>query len=357
MTETDHRIERDTLGEVRVPANAYYGAQTARALENFPVSGLRLQPEFVRAQALIKLAAARANTAAGRLDKPIGDALVKAAQEILDGAHMDQFVVDVFQAGAGTSQNMNVNEVLANRANEILGRPLGSGGPVHPNDHANMGQSTNDTIHTAIHIAALCLIHEALLPAIDGLAGELEAKAREFDHIVKSGRTHMQDAVPIRLGQEIGACATMLRLGRDRVARASEGLRELAIGGTAVGTGLNTHAGYKDYVIEVIREAAGLEFAKAADPFEAMQNFDAVVEVAGSLRTLVTSLRKIAADVRRPWMPLSSVARWAGASRLREHSSSSSTAYPCRPATAYSWGTILGGTSLGLRPSAWTPCY
>jgi fumarate hydratase class II len=295
--EKDYRIEHDTLGKVKVPKGVYYGAQTQRAVVNFPVSGVRLQPSFVRAQAVIKRAAARSNLEGGKLDEKIARALMQAADEVRAGDFDDQFVVDVFQAGAGTSQNMNINEVLANRANEILGGKLGEYKPVHPNDHANMGQSTNDTIHTAIHIAALCAIREHLLPAIQELADALGRKSKEFDGIVKSGRTHMQDAVPVRLGQEFGAWSAMIRSGHRRVEQSSEGLRELAIGGSAVGTGLNTDPKYRDRMVEYISEYAARRFRTAENAFEAMQSFGAVVEMSGGLRTLATSLRKIAADL------------------------------------------------------------
>ena len=292
------RTEHDTLGKVRVPCDAYYGAQTQRAVENFPISGLRLPAAFVRAQAVIKRAAARANMAAGSLTQEVGEALVAATDEVIRGKFADQFVVDVFQAGAGTSQNMNMNEVLANRANELLGGERGVYDRVHPNDHANMAQSTNDTIHTAIHIATVCEIHGRLLPTVGRLAEALEDKAVEFDHIVKAGRTHLQDAAPVRLGQEFGAYATMARLGQRRVEAACDGLRPLCIGGTAVGTGLNTDPDYRKRVIAYINETTGHVFASADDSFEAMQSLDAVVEMAGALRVLVTSLRKIADDLR-----------------------------------------------------------
>jgi fumarate hydratase class II len=292
-----YRTERDTLGPVKVPWECYYGAQTQRAVDNFPVSGLRLQPSFVRAQAFIKRAAAFANMASGRLDKTVGKAIVRASEEVLAGRYADQFVVDVFQAGAGTSQNMNINEVLANRACEILDGKRGDHSLVHPNDHVNMGQSTNDTIHTAIHIAAYDEIRRKLLPAAAALQAETARKAKRFRGVVKCGRTHMQDAVPITLGQEFGAYATMISNGIRRVERAGDGLLELAIGGTAVGTGLNTDPGYKERVIANISEAAGYEFRAAADPFEAMQSFDAVLEVTGALRVLVSSLRKICSDL------------------------------------------------------------
>ncbi len=292
-----HRVEKDTLGKVKVPGDRYYGAQTQRAVENFPVSGLRLQPSFVRAQAVIKKSAALANMESGRLDAKVGRALTKAADEVMAGRFGDHFVVDVFQAGAGTSQNMNINEVLANRASEMLGGKLGDYSRVHPNDHANMCQSTNDTIHTAIHISAYTEIEERLLPAAGLLEKALRSKARRFSKVVKSGRTHMQDAVPVTLGQEFGAYASMIAGGRRRVGLAADALLELGIGGTAVGTGLNTHAGYRQRVLAHIVGETGYEFKGASDLFEAMQGMDAVVEVAGALRALVTSLRKISGDL------------------------------------------------------------
>ena len=294
----EYRTEHDTLGEVRVPQAAYYGAQTQRAVENFPISGLRLPPAFIRAQAVIKLAAAKANMAAGSLERETGQALVAAAEEVLAGRFDDQFVVDVFQAGAGTSQNMNINEVLANRANELLGGARGVYDRVHPNDHANQAQSTNDTIHAAIHIAAVGETQGRLMPALARLAEALERKSAEFDHIVKPGRTHLQDAAPVRLGQEFGAYARMVRLGQKRIEAACVGLRPLCIGGTAVGTGLNTDRHYRRRVLAHINEATGGEFTSAENLFEAMQGLDAVVEMAGALRVLVTSLRKIADDLR-----------------------------------------------------------
>jgi len=293
-----YRTEHDTLGEVKVPHDAYFGAQTRRAMENFPVSGLRLPTAFVRTQAVIKRAAAKANMAAGLLDKKIGEALVAAAEEIVAGKFTDQFVVDVFQAGAGTSQNMNINEVLANRAGELLGCERGVYDRVHPNDHANMAQSTNDTIHAAIHVAAVCEIRGRLLPAAARLAAALEDKSARFDHVIKAGRTHLQDAAPVRLGQEFGAYARMIRLGEKRIEAACDALTPLCIGGTAVGTGLNTDSNYRKRVVEHISEATGHAFTGAENLFEAMQGMDAVVEMAGALRVLVTSLRKIADDLR-----------------------------------------------------------
>jgi fumarate hydratase class II len=293
-----YRTEKDTLGAVKVPAEAYYGAQTRRAVENFPISGMRLQISFIKAQALIKNAAARANMEAGVLDSVAGGAIVRAAEEIRAGRFDDQFVVDVFQAGAGTSQNMNMNEVIANRAEELLGGRKGTYRLVHPNDHANMSQSTNDTIHAAIHIAAVTESHEKLLPAMELLEKSLEAKSRAFDTVIKCGRTHLQDAVPIRMGQVFGAYAAMVRQGGARVMRSLDGMLALGVGGTAVGTGLNTPPGYGESVIKHIRALAGYEFRLAPDMIEAMQSFGAVVDFAGALRSVVSDLKKIADDFR-----------------------------------------------------------
>jgi fumarate hydratase class II len=292
------RIDHDSLGDVHVPKDAYWGAQTQRAVENFPISGLRLQSAFVRAQAIIKRACAKANMELGELDNEIGEAIVKAAEEVLDGKLLDQFVVDVYQAGAGTSQNMNANEVIANRAIELLGSRKGDYSLVHPNDHVNRGQSTNDTIPTAMHISGLEEITHKLLPALETLREALEGKAREFDPIIKAGRTHLQDAVPMRLGQEFGAYARTIELGIERIEKNAEELKELAIGGNAVGTGINTPSGYKELAVKYINEVTKLDFRPAKNPFEAIQNRDAVVNVSGALRTVATSLIKIADDLR-----------------------------------------------------------
>jgi len=292
------RIDHDSLGEIKVPAEAYWGAQTQRAVENFQISTLRLQPAFIRAQAILKRACAKANVELGQLDPIIGQAIAKATDEILAGKYLDQFVVDVYQAGAGTSQNMNANEVIANRAIEILGGRRGDYEKIHPNDHVNRGQSTNDTIPTAIHISALEEITKKLVPALKKLEEALAAKAKEFDDIIKSGRTHLQDAVPMRLGQEFGAYGRMIALGTQRVEQSAAGLRELALGGNAVGTGINTPKGYKELAVKHINEITMLDFRPADDPFEANQNRDAAVHVSGALRTLATSLTKIADDFR-----------------------------------------------------------
>jgi fumarate hydratase class II len=294
----NYRMERDSMGEVKVPVGAYYGAQTQRAIENFKVSGLRFPLVFIQAQAIIKRAAALANVKADRLKPEIGEALIDAAEEILAGEMADQFVLDIFQAGAGTSQNMNMNEVLSNRACELLGGKKGDTKLVNPNDHANMSQSTNDTIHVAIHIAAYSEIRQRLLPAIEKLEKDLGRKAAEFDHIVKTGRTHLQDAVPMRLGQEFGAYAAMMKNDYRRIQQASEALLEICIGGTAIGTGLNAAPDYRENIIKEINESTGYKFKISPNMFEGMQSFDAVLEVTGALRVLITGLRKIADDFR-----------------------------------------------------------
>ncbi|MBI3659104.1 class II fumarate hydratase [Candidatus Acetothermia bacterium] len=294
----EFRVEKDTLGDVKIPQSAYWGPQTQRAVENFPISGLRLQPAFIRAQALIKKAAALANADLGDLDRKVASVIAQAADEILSGKHLEHFVVDVYQAGAGTSQNMNANEVIANRAIEILGGRRGDHKLVHPNDHVNRGQSTNDTIPTAIHISALEEITHKLVPALEMLHKALAKKTKEFDPIVKSGRTHLQDAVPMRLGQEFGAYGRMIELGIERLKVASEGLKELALGGNAVGTGINTPKGYSEKAVGYIAQMAKLPFVPAKDKFEQIQNRDAVVFVSGALRTVTTSLIKIADDFR-----------------------------------------------------------
>ncbi|HEX2163503.1 MAG TPA: class II fumarate hydratase [Thermoanaerobaculia bacterium] len=293
----DTRIERDSLGEIEVPAAAYYGAQTERARRNFPVSGLTLPHRFLAAMALVKREAARVNAEKGTVPREIADAIVRAADEVIAGRHRGEFPLDVFQTGSGTSTNMNVNEVLANRAAEILGGERGAKS-VHPNDHVNFGQSSNDTIPTAIHVAAYGAVAEELEPALAHLAATLEAKAAELDDVVKIGRTHLQDAVPVRLGQEIGGWAAQARYGLDRLAAARVRLAELALGGTAVGTGLNAAPGFADAVIAGVAAATGHPFRPAPNKFEALAAKDAAVETSGALKTIAVSLTKIANDVR-----------------------------------------------------------
>ncbi len=297
MTQ-DYRIEKDSLGEMRVPAGALYGAQTQRAVLNFPVSGMRPYPAFVWAQALIKRAAAEVNLDLGLLDEKLAAAIVEAAQEVLDGKLQDQFVVDPFQAGAGTSHNMNVNEVIANRANQILGFKLeDSKKPVSPNDHVNMAQSTNDTIPTAIRLGCLWRLDE-LVGAIDGLAGALEGKAREWDDVVKSGRTHLQDAVPVRLGQEFGAYARAIAHDRERIATAGDRLRRLGIGGTATGTGLNAHPEYHERMVRRLSELTSQSLRPSGNLFESMQSMADPADFSASMRTLCITLTRIANDFR-----------------------------------------------------------
>jgi fumarate hydratase class II len=297
MNATEFRIERDSMGEVRVPKQAYYGAQTQRAVENFPISGIGFPPRFVRALAIIKHAAASANQELGLLDSKIADAIRAAASEVMEGKLDKEFVVDIFQTGSGTSTNMNANEVIANRALELLDKERGSK-EVHPNDHVNMSQSSNDVIPTAIHVAALEAIQRELLPALQGLHQALTAKAKEFDRIVKIGRTHLADATPIRLGQEFSGYARQIELSIERVGAAAGGLEELALGGTAVGTGINTHPEFPSRTIKKISQMTELPFREAKNHFEAQAAKDAVVQVSGSLKTLVVSLTKIANDLR-----------------------------------------------------------
>ena len=291
------RMERDTMGELAVPAEAYYGVQTARAIENFPISPLRIPRSVVRAMGMIKRAAASVNHSLGLLDKKQADAIIEAATEVVEGRLDAEFPVDIFQTGSGTSTNMNTNEVISNRATELLGGVRGSK-LVHPNDHVNLGQSSNDVIPTAIHIAASETIQRQLLPALSRLHGALDRKAREFDGIVKIGRTHLQDATPVRLGQEFGGYARQIELGISRMKRAQEALSEVALGGTAVGTGLNCHPDFSARVLTIISGETGCRFAEAANHFEAQSSQDSLVEASGALRTLAVSLMKIANDVR-----------------------------------------------------------
>jgi aspartate ammonia-lyase len=291
------RIERDPLGELPVPADALYGVQTERARLNFPISGLRPNPVFVDAVIWIKKAAALTHRETGRLDPALADAIVRAADEVLGGGHRDQFVVDPYQAGAGTSHNMNCNEVLANRANELLGGKRGDYKPVHPNDHVNMAQSTNDVIPTAIRLGALSLL-PALLAALDRLSAAFLAKGKAFDGILKSGRTHLQDATPIRLGQEFTAYGHTVQRNRDRVARAADDLRDLGIGGTAVGTGLNAEPSYPGLMVKHLRAITGLELREGTDRVQLMQSMGDATALSGALRTYAVDLGKIASDIR-----------------------------------------------------------
>ena len=291
------RIEKDSMGEVEVPDDAYYGASTQRAVDNFPISDLRFGRRFIEALGMIKSVAASINAESGRLDGEIAAAIVTAAEEVAIGVHDDQFVVDIFQTGSGTSTNTNANEVIANRASELLGRDRGSKF-VHPNDHVNAGQSSNDVIPTALHLTAVSTLRRETIPALERLAGALEAKAADFDDILKSGRTHLMDATPIRLGQEFGGYAAQVRKGIERLAAALPGLEELALGGTAVGTGINAPEGFAAAVIGKLAERTGYPFREADDHFEAQGSKDAAVHASGALRTVAVSLFKIANDLR-----------------------------------------------------------
>jgi fumarate hydratase class II len=292
------RSERDSMGEWQLPQSVYYGIQTARALENFPISGLKPLPEYVEACVLIKKAAAEVNGELGCIPVEVARAIVQAADEILQGSLRDQFVVDVYQAGAGTSHHMNVNEVLANRALEILGEPKGKYERVSPNDHVNYGQSTNDVIPTAIRLAALLRVRRDLLGTLDNLVAALEQKAQEFRDILKAGRTHLQDAVPVRLGDSFGAYAAIFAQHRQWIEEASQALCSLGLGGSAVGTGLNTHPQYRQKVVQRLAEYTQLPLTPAPHPMAAMQSMAPFVHLSGSLRNLAQDGIKVANDLR-----------------------------------------------------------
>src|SRR4051812_18465176 len=293
MAMASYRTERDSMGEMQVPGDAYYGAQTARAVENFPISDLRFNRQFIGAMGLIKSAAAEINHKLGVLDSNRRGLLQQAAQEVIEGKLDDQFVVDIFQTGSGTSTNMNTNEVIASRANEIATGKRGGKEPVHPNDHVNQQQSSNDVIPTAIHVSAAMAIKETLIPALSHLADALDAKAKQHDDVVKIGRTHLQDATPIRLGQELSGYAAQGRLSAMRAEKGLRALRELPLGGTAVGTGINSHPDFARQAIAVIAKSAGIEFVEASNHFEAQAAKDGVVEASGQLKTIAISLTKI----------------------------------------------------------------
>jgi fumarate hydratase, class II len=300
MTSTPAtRTEHDAIGEYQVPADAYYGIDTKRAVDNFPVSGILMPKTFIYAHTVIKRSAALANKDLGLVSEERADAIVKAADEVLAGKFDDQFVVEVFQTGSGTSTNMNVNEVLANRANEILGKgPLGHYDPVHPNDHVNRGQSSNDTIPTSLHLSVLIAIEKQLVPVLEKLEAALRAKATEFDSVVKTGRTHLMDATPIRMGQEFLGYAGQIERGRRRVSAAADALREVALGGTAVGTGVNTHPEFAARTLKYVSEYYGVEVRETTNHFQAQSTIDAVVEASGQMKTLAVSLVKMANDIR-----------------------------------------------------------
>jgi fumarate hydratase, class II len=294
MAEQEYRIEHDSLGDVRVPIEAKWRAQTQRAVENFPVSGMRLERSQIQALARIKGAAAQVNACLGVLDRDIADAITAVAAEVADGSWDDQFPLDVFQTGSGTSSNMNTNEVIATIATERLGRP------VHPNDHVNCSQSSNDVFPSSIHLAAAASITDLLIPSLEHLQGSLARKADEFALVVKSGRTHLMDATPVTLGQEFGGYAAAIGIGIERITSSLPRIAELPLGGTAVGTGINTPAGFAAGVISLLAEATGLPLTEARDHFEAQGARDALVEASGMLRVIAVSLYKIANDLR--WM-------------------------------------------------------
>ncbi len=298
MKSVETRIEKDSMGEMAVPKDALYGASTQRAVLNFPVSGYRFSRPFIRALGLIKWGAAQANHDLGLLDAHRSALIVQAAEEVIEGKLDQHFPLDIFQTGSGTSTNTNANEVIANRCAQLAGKPIGSREPVHPNDHVNMGQSSNDVIPSAIHLSAAEQLQDCLLPALEKLRSALSGKAKEFHHIIKIGRTHLMDATPVRLGQEFAGYAQQVGYGKTRAEKAIEVLRELALGGTAVGTGLNRHPDFPAKVMRHLHQRTGLEFFEARDHFEAQGGKDAVVEASGQLKTIATSLFKIANDIR-----------------------------------------------------------
>ena len=293
-----YRLERDSIGDIRVPEEAYYGAQTQRAVDNFPISGLRFPRRFIWALGLVKRSVAEANEELELIDVGRAEWIATAAQEVMDGRHDAEFVVDIFQTGSGTSTNMNANEVISNRGIEMMGGERGSRDPIHPNDHVNMGQSSNDVIPTALHIAAAVSIERDLLPALTRLLGSLDRKAREFDDIVKTGRTHLMDATPVRLGQEFGGWASQVAHARRRAEAARDALMELPLGGTAVGTGINRHPDMPANAIGRIADECELPFREATNHFEAQGARDAAVEASGQLKAIAVGLTKVANDIR-----------------------------------------------------------
>ncbi|HXM29370.1 MAG TPA: class II fumarate hydratase [Chthoniobacterales bacterium] len=292
------RIEKDSMGTMELPADALYGATTQRAALNFPISGYRFSRPFIRALGLVKWAAALANRDLGRLEEKRAQLIAEAAEEIIDGQWDSQFPIDIFQTGSGTSTNMNANEVIANRCSQLDGKAIGSKDPVHPNDHVNMGQSSNDVIPTSIHIAAAELVRSELMPALDHLQQGLEAKAHEFWEVIKIGRTHLMDATPVRLGQEFSGYAKQVEYGRLRAGNAIAAVEELALGGTAVGTGLNSHPEFSGKVMGYLWNRTGVAFREARNHFEAQGAKDGLVEASGQMRSIAVSLFKIANDIR-----------------------------------------------------------
>ncbi|PYK78996.1 MAG: aspartate ammonia-lyase [Verrucomicrobia bacterium] len=298
MKSVESRVEKDSMGEMSVPKDALHGASTQRAVINFPISGYRFSRPFIRALGLIKWGAAQANHDLGLLDAHRSALIVQAAEEMAEGKLDEHFPLDIFQTGSGTSTNTNANEVIANRCARLAGKPIGSREWVHPNDHVNMGQSSNDVIPSAIHVSAAEQLKDCLLPALAKLFDALSSKAKEFDHIIKIGRTHLMDATPVRLGQEFGGYAQQVAYAKARTEKAIEVLRELALGGTAVGTGLNRHPDFPAKVMRHLHQRTGIEFFEARNHFEAQGAKDAVVEASGQLKTIATSLFKIANDIR-----------------------------------------------------------
>ncbi len=294
----EFRNEKDSMGEMKLPSSALYGATTQRAVENFPVSGIRFSRDFIRMLSVIKASCAEVNKKLGKLDGKIADSIIKASGEIAEGKYDEHFVLDIFQTGSGTSTNMNFNEVAANVANLALGSAVGTKKPIHPNDHVNMGQSSNDIIPTAIHVAAAVMTKEKLLPALKTLQTTLGKKAKDFNKIVKTGRTHLQDATPILLGQEFSGYEYQVKLGITRIENALKSVYELAVGGTAVGTGINTDAQFGKLVSEVLAKKLGVPFKESDNHFEAQASKDACVDLSGALKTVAVSLTKIANDVR-----------------------------------------------------------
>jgi len=298
MSEESFRIEKDSIGELAVPTSAYYGVQTMRAIQNFPISGWPMPPAFIRSHVMLKRAAAEVNFELGLLDEPRLKAISQAAQEVEGGAFADQFPVDIFQTGSGTSTNMNVNEVLASRANELMGGKSGDKSPVHPNDHINMSQSSNDTIPTSLYLAALIAIEHDLRPALQTLEDALRAKSAELWSVIKTGRTHLQDATPIRLGQEFLGYAGQIERAQHRLNDACRELSELALGGTAVGTGVNMPSGFAEKVIAKLSGWVGLELRESDNHFQSQSAIDGAVHASGALKTIAVSIMKIANDIR-----------------------------------------------------------
>src|ERR1700752_179107 len=298
MTSGSTRTEKDSMGEMSVPASALYGASTQRAVLNFPISGYRFSRPFIRALGLIKWAAAQANADLGLLDSHRSALIVQAAEEVVEGKLDEHFPIDIFQTGSGTSTNTNANEVISNRCSQLGGKPIGSKDPVHPNDHGNMGQSSNDVIPTSIHIAVAELVRSELMPALDHLQQGLEAKAHEFWEVIKIGRTHLMDATPVRLGQEFSGYAKQVEYGRLRAGNAIAAVEELALGGTAVGTGLNTQPEFAGRVMGYLWNRTGVAFREARNHFEAQGAKDGLVEASSQLRNIAVSLFKIANDIR-----------------------------------------------------------